>query len=124
MDRGAFPILPARDLGETRAFYERLGFETTGWWPETFGGYAILTKGELQMHFFHFPELDPFASYAQCYWRVADADAIHREIERAGLPATGVPRLTRPGDQPWGMREFALVDPNGTLVRVGHRLGG
>jgi hypothetical protein len=25
-------------------------------------------------------------------------------------------------DKPWGMREFALVDPNGNLIRVGHDL--
>jgi hypothetical protein len=33
-----------------------------------------------------------------------------------------IPRLTAPIDQPWGMREFALVDPSGNLVRVGHDL--
>jgi len=32
MDPGiAIPILPARDLRETRAFYERLGFAAAGW---------------------------------------------------------------------------------------------
>jgi hypothetical protein len=24
-------------------------------------------------------------------------------------------------DKPWGMREFAIVDPNGTLIRVGQQ---
>lgn len=32
MDPGvAIPILPSRDLNETRAFYERLGFHAAGW---------------------------------------------------------------------------------------------
>jgi len=31
----------------------------------------------------------------------------------------GTPRVTAPDDKPWGMREFALSDPNGNLVRVG-----
>lgn len=113
------PILPARSLAETRAFYEHLGFTTVGWWPQTFGGYAILARGDLELHFFAFPDLAPHDSYAQCYWRVADVDALHAEFSRLGLPADGIPRLTALEDKPWGTREFALVDPNGTLARIG-----
>jgi len=40
----AIPILPARDLSETREFYERLGFQAAGWWPNTFGGRRINSK--------------------------------------------------------------------------------
>src|SRR5688572_4712778 len=116
MNPAAIPILPARDLVETRAFYERLGFETVGWWPEAFGGYAILTKGDLELHFFRFAALDPATSYAQCYWRVPDVDALYREMTSIGV------RVNAPDDRPWGMREFALGDPNGTLVRIGQRL--
>jgi catechol 2,3-dioxygenase-like lactoylglutathione lyase family enzyme len=115
----AVPILPARNLVETRAFYERLGFETVGWWPDGFGGYAILERGNLELHFFAFPDLDPFESYAQCYWRIAELDDLHAELRQLGLPAEGIPRLTPVESKPWGVREFALVDPNGTLVRVG-----
>lgn len=113
------PILPARNLAETRAFYERLGFETVGWWPDGFGGYAILDRGSLELHFFAFPDLDPFESYAQCYWRIAELDALHGEFRQLGLPTQGIPRLTPVESKPWGVREFALVDPNGTLIRVG-----
>jgi catechol 2,3-dioxygenase-like lactoylglutathione lyase family enzyme len=41
----AIPILPARSLTETREFYETLGFTAAGWWPNEFGGYAILVRG-------------------------------------------------------------------------------
>lgn len=116
MEIRAIPILPARNLADTRAFYERLGFETVGWWPETFGGYAILVKGDLELHFFRFAELDPTKSYAQCYWRVTDVDAVYDQIASAGF------RVTSPEDKPWGMRECALGDPNGTLVRIGQSL--
>jgi len=30
--------------------------------------------------------------------------------------------LSEPFDEPWGMREFALRDPAGNLIRVGHEL--
>jgi catechol 2,3-dioxygenase-like lactoylglutathione lyase family enzyme len=113
------PILPARSLAETRAFYERLGFTTVGWWPHASGGYAILVRGGLELHFFTFADLSPRDSYAQCYWRVPDVDALHADFARLDLPAEGMPRLTPVEEKPWGVREFALVDPNGTLVRIG-----
>jgi catechol 2,3-dioxygenase-like lactoylglutathione lyase family enzyme len=115
----AIPILPARDLAETRRFYEALGFRATGWWPEEFGGYAILRRGDLTMHFFAYEELSPSANYAQCYWRVQNVDALHAACQAAELPSSGIPRLDAVADKPWGMREFAIVDPNGNLVRVG-----
>jgi catechol 2,3-dioxygenase-like lactoylglutathione lyase family enzyme len=118
----AIPILPARDLDETRRFYEALGFRAAGWWPREFGGYAILVRGDLSMHFFRYDDLSPTENYAQCYWRVKDVDALHAECQKADLPRSGVPRLDAVGDKPWGMREFAIVDPNGNLVRIGREI--
>ena len=118
----AIPILPARDLSETREFYERLGFQAAGWWPNTFGGYAILRRGDLSMHFFLFEDISPDQNYAQCYWRVEDVDTLYAECCAAGLPSSGTPRLAPVEDQPWGMREFAFSDPNGNLVRVGRQI--
>src|SRR5262245_55082544 len=118
----SIPILPARDLDETRAFYERLGFQTAGWWPREFGGYAILNRGDLRMHFFAFKDISPKENYAQCYWRVQDVDALYAEYLACGVPNVGTPRLMPVEDTPWGMREFAIVDPNGNLVRVGQQI--
>ncbi|ETC83740.1 bleomycin resistance protein [Xanthomonas hortorum pv. carotae str. M081] len=42
----------------------------------------------------------------------------------AELPARGIPRLDPVGDKPWGMREFAIVDENGNLIRIGQVVGG
>lgn len=117
----AEPILPSRDLAETRAFYEKLGF--AAWW----GGrgpwdYEIVSRGNLVVHFFTDSSVVPGKSHSSCYWRVDDADALYREFAALGLPSAGIPRLTAPADQPWGMREFALVDPSGNLVRIGHEL--
>jgi catechol 2,3-dioxygenase-like lactoylglutathione lyase family enzyme len=116
----AIPILPARDLLEIRDFYEALGFSVAGWWPE-FGGYASLVRGDLTVHFFAHDTLSPLENYAQCYWRVKDVDALHAEFAALGLPGTGVPRLAALENKPWGMREFAIVDPSGNLVRVGRQ---
>ncbi len=36
-----------------------------------------------------------------------------------GLPRVGIPRLEPVEDKPWRMREFALIDEDGNLVRIG-----
>jgi catechol 2,3-dioxygenase-like lactoylglutathione lyase family enzyme len=117
----AEPILPSRDLLETRAFYKRLGF--TPWWGEDRPwDYDIFSRGQLVVHFFAEPSLQPEKNDAGCYWRVEDADRLHAAFAALDLPSAGIPRLTAPADQPWGMREFTLVDPSGNLVRIGHDL--
>jgi hypothetical protein len=74
---------------------------------------AKVHAGVLALHFFRFATLDPATSYAQCYWRVADVDALYQEVVSTGL------RVNAPEDRPWCMREFALGDPSGTLIRIG-----
>jgi catechol 2,3-dioxygenase-like lactoylglutathione lyase family enzyme len=117
----ATPTLPSRDLAATSAFYAQLGFR------EVFrdAGWLIVARGALQLEFFPRPKLDPRANYAGCCLRVADARALHAAFSGAGLPAgsQGIPRLTAPVDQPWGFREFALLDLDGNLLRGLERLG-
>ena len=111
------PILPSRDLAATAAFYARLGFEQAGLWPDE---YLIVSRDDIGLHFFFAPGTDPWTSNAACYLYVADADARHAEYERLGLPGEGIPRLHgAPEETDYGLREFAVVDPNGNLLRIG-----
>lgn len=115
---GSEPILPVQDMPRTRAFYESLGF-TAGYHDDR---YEILRRDLLVIHLESREELVPDTNATSCYWRVSNADALHREFAALGLPAEGVPSLTAPFDEPWGMREFAIKDPAGNLIRVGHEL--
>jgi catechol 2,3-dioxygenase-like lactoylglutathione lyase family enzyme len=118
---GVAPILPSRDLRATSDFYERLGYEQAGLWPDE---YLIVSRGEVGLHFFHCPQLDPWTSIAGCYLYVEDADALHEEYSRLGLPGEGIPRLHgAPEDTEYGLREFAVVDADGNLLRIGSPLG-
>ena len=120
MTESAVPILPSRDLNETLAFYERLGFENRGAPPEQWD-YLIIGRGEIHLHFFSMPDVDPLTTYAGCYLFVEDAQALHDEWAATGVPTeaeTGS-RLMAPDDTDYGMREFALVDRSGNLIRVG-----
>lgn len=116
----AIPILPGRSLLKTLEFYGRLGFE-----GEIIGGsYAILTRGDLEVHFFLHTELNPAESFAGCYLRVASVEALYQAFLTAGLPRQGRPRMDFLEDKPWGMREFAVVDEDGNLIRVGQVIQG
>ena len=116
----AIPTLPSRSVRDTLAFYRRLGFA-----GEILGvgdSYAILRRGTLELHFFRNAELRPAESSAGCYLRVSDVAGIHRAFALAELPRKGIPRMDALEDKPWGMREFAVVDPDGNLLRIGQTL--
>jgi len=115
----AIPILPARSLSDTLAFFQRLGFEGK---IHSHGDYAILTRGTVELHFFTHRELQPAESSAMCYIRVTDVESIYRDFALAQLPRTGIPRMDALEDKPWGLREFAVVDPDGNLLRIGQVL--
>ncbi|TNC74623.1 bleomycin resistance protein [Rubellimicrobium roseum] len=111
--------LPARSLDAAQSFYARLGFET----EFRDEGWLILRRGPLELEIFPHPGLDPATSAASACVRVADADRLHADWSATGLPAEGIPRLTAPEDQPFGWRVFALVDPDGNLLRCLSPLG-
>jgi predicted enzyme related to lactoylglutathione lyase len=112
----AVPILPSRDLHETMAFYERLGFEARTTWLEGFG-YLVLTRGPVELHFWLAPDVDARAIKSSCYVHVPDADVLCRAWEEAGVPVA-----SQPVDTPWRQREFAISDPSGNVLRVGSPL--
>jgi catechol 2,3-dioxygenase-like lactoylglutathione lyase family enzyme len=120
----AIPTLPAHDLDATAAFYGRLGFGV----ESRFGDeYLILLRDGLELHFFGCPGIDPATTIAGCYLRVHDADALHAAFAAAGVPrgSRGAPRLQGPPeDTDYGLREFALVDPDGNLLRIGSPAAG
>ena len=116
----AIPVLPSRSVGDAVAFYRQLGFEGE---VHSWGGYAIVRRGSIELHFSEMPELDPAKSIAVCYLRVIDVESIYRAFSEAKLPAQGIPRQEMLEEKPWGLREFAMVDPDGNLLRIGQLIG-
>jgi catechol 2,3-dioxygenase-like lactoylglutathione lyase family enzyme len=112
----AVPNLPSRDLDATEEFYAGLGFERAF----RDDGWMILRRGELQLEFFPFVDLDPAASASRCTLRVADVDELAAAIAAAGVPVrdTGFPRLHEVRLQDWGLRAGHLVDPDGNLLTL------
>ena len=115
MDRAA-PNLPSRDFGVTERFYVPLGFSLR--WRDD--AWMILRRGDLQLEFFLFRELDPATSYAGTSLRLDDLDGFYAACRAAGIEekATGWPRLHPPRRGSWGGRVGALIDPDCSLLRL------
>ena len=116
----AIPTLPSRSLPATLRFYQALGF--AGKLLGVDDSHAILTRGDIELHFFSHPSLQPADSHAGCYIRLADVDAVYRAFQSAALPDRGIPRMDTLADKPWGMREFAVIDEDGNLLRIGQSI--
>jgi catechol 2,3-dioxygenase-like lactoylglutathione lyase family enzyme len=110
------PVIPVRDLEAALDRYRRLGFEARAYGHGT--GYGYADREGVSLHLSAWDEHDPERTGAVVYLFVSDADAVHAEWAAAGVEG----RLTEPRDTDYGKREFAYVDPDGALHRVGSRL--
>lgn len=119
LDDTAIPTLPSGDLDITSEFYSGLGFSEIS----RHEAYLILRRDNIELHFFRLEDVDPLSSDHGCYIRASDVDSLHAIFSAAGLPEEGTPRISHaPADREWGIREFALVDPHGNLIRCGQRV--
>ncbi|PPK64716.1 VOC family protein [Actinokineospora auranticolor] len=109
------PIVPVVDLDAALARYRALGFEADAY---TGGArYGFVRRGKVSLHLTEWAEHDPKSTASAVYLYVSDADAVHAEWAGSGVEG----RLTAPQDTDYGLREFAFVDVDGTLHRVGSR---
>lgn len=110
------PIFPVTDMDTAVAHYRQLGFET-----EFYGGgeYAFIRAGRAELHLSTVRHLDPATNTSACYLYVEDADELYNrwndDDEIKG-------RFTPPVDTEYGLREFAHIDVDGNLIRVGSSL--
>jgi hypothetical protein len=111
-------ILPCNDLDASERFYHRLGFvhSDTARPPGEADTYRMLSNG--RGGYLHLtdavegwlvPGKNPFGLYLY----LEDVDALAAEFRDQIIGKTA------PEDKSWGMYEFALSDPDETLVRVG-----
>jgi catechol 2,3-dioxygenase-like lactoylglutathione lyase family enzyme len=110
-DHSLIAILPCNNLDASEAFYARLGFVCA----ESHGDYRILEDGKGgKLHLtaavkdWLIPGRNPFGLYLHADNVDALAANFVKEIIGNG-----------PEDKPWGMYEFAVSDPDATLVRIG-----
>jgi catechol 2,3-dioxygenase-like lactoylglutathione lyase family enzyme len=111
------PTLPVVDLAEAVRFYERAGFGVRIYKEnddDPGGGFAFVEFDGQSVFDLDVVDIDPERNRAGCYLIVPEVDDWHARMADAGL------RVSPIGNMPWGMREFALTDPFGNNVRIGH----
>ena len=112
----AIPVLPALSIEQTLAFFEsKLGFHR----HIDSEDYAGVERDGMQIHFRLCA--DPGALQGStCRLNVSGVDALHDRCVREGVVAAedGL------GEQPWGFREFTVVDPSGNLVVFAEEIPG
>lgn len=109
------PKLPMRSKTNTRDFYiNQLGFTDIG--TADFEGYLLITKDNVEIHFFEFNGLNPKENYGQVYIRTNTIESLYQSmldnnnnIHPAGHLQT----------KPWGQKEFSLLDPDNNLITFG-----
>ena len=109
MSEKLVPILHVADAREAATWYARLDFsiESEHQFAPTLPVYAFLKRGDSQLHLSeHKGDARPDTLV---YFYVDDVDSIAQEFGR------------EVEEQPWGVREVCLTDPDGNRWRIGSR---
>lgn len=108
----AIPVLPSLNVQRSLDFWkETMGFETWGWEePPTYGG---VHRDGVEFHYFPTDKKEACA-WASCRLTVDDITELHAKAAAAGVihPEGAL------ADQPWGYREFTVLDPDGVCVII------
>jgi catechol 2,3-dioxygenase-like lactoylglutathione lyase family enzyme len=106
------PVLASLNIDETEAFYRnKLGFVT---W-QNYGDYLIMERGGLVLHFQACD--DPsIPKNTSCYIYLRGVEELYAEYKAAGVLHPNTPNLS---DQFYGLRDFAILDGDGNLLKFG-----
>lgn len=110
-------MLAAEDLGKTLAFYSTvLGFDVAMTSPD----YAIVVRDHATIHFMKAADESVMAAvrgHAEIYIEVDDIESLWAHVRTF----KDLYRVKDLFEQPYGMTEFHIVDPNDCLVFVGQK---
>ena len=123
---GLAPMLAARDLGETMRFYETLGFSCQGTFEvdgdavwcslERDGIRLMFTWEQPHAHDGDEPHSHDPALAGTLYFYCEDIDELSAELQGKAPVEMDL------ADREYGMRDFAISDPNGYLLSFGGHL--
>jgi hypothetical protein len=114
------PVFPVRNVRAALEHYRRLGFAAEAYGEQSEGDpiYGFIRRGPIELHLARTADLEPKRNTSAGYLYVDDSNSLFEEWSRAGVGG----QLHKPVDTPYDLREFAHVDPDGNLLRVGSRI--
>ncbi len=104
-------LVPARDFELSKRFYQAIGF-TMEWESPDLAGFKngpsrfLLQKFYVAEHTSNFV-MSLMVDDVDAWWKYVSAAAVEFGIT-----------VEEPQDQPWGLRDFPLLDPSGVLWRI------
>ena len=110
------PKLPMRDKTQSKNYYlNQLGFVEVS----DYGDYLILSKDNIEIHFFEFKELEPRKNYGQIYIRTNDINELYQSLidNNTTIHPNGKLEI-----KPWGQKEFSVLDPDANLITFGQSI--
>lgn len=113
--RVAGPVLASLDIPKSVQFYEdKLGFRRT-FCDE---GYGIVVRDGIPIHFWKCDD-KIFPENTSCYVYMKEGvEKLYEEYKPHGV----IHPNSKLEDHPWGMREFAILDNYGNMIRFGQDL--
>ena len=114
MIKSVVPKLPFIDIDKTKDYYlNKLEFKLVNEYPD----YLIMQKDDIELHFFSFSSLNPKKSDFMIYLRIDEGiEQFYEYLQADGVVIHPNGKLET---KPWNQKEFALIDPNGTLLTFG-----
>jgi hypothetical protein len=112
------PKLPMRNKELTKQYYVgKLGFKDIG--TVDYKDYLMVSKENIEIHFFHFEGLKPEQNYGQVYIRTNDIENLYAQLLTNKV-------AIHPNDplqiKPWQQKEFSLLDPDNNLITFGQQV--
>ena len=113
--RSVSPVLASMNKDETQKFYqEKMGFETTSKYGAE---YLIIARSQITLHFTICDD-KYIAENTSCYIYVENIEPLYAEYKARGV--------LRPHDvlrdTYYGLREFAVIDGDGNLLKFGEKV--
>lgn len=109
----SIPVIPSLDLQRSVAFYLKHFDFKTQWYDE----YVVLYHSEgFSIHLWKCTD-HYLCMNSGFYIRVTDVEAVYNKLNISGvIHPNGSLEI-----KPWGMKEFAITDPDGNLIRIGEQ---
>ena len=110
--QSGIPVLASLNIARTVDFYKKkLGFDKQGYMDDN---YAVIARDKVEIHFWKCNDkIHP--ENTSCYVRVRDIDTLYEEMKKA--------KVIHPNghieNKPYGIREFAILDLDGNLIKFG-----
>jgi len=110
-------FVPAKDFELSKRFYSDVGF-TVAWSSDDL---AYLRAGETSFLLQKF-YIKEHAENVMMHMLVVDVAAWWQHVQAQDIAGRYGVRVVPPADQPWGMRDFVLIDPTGVLWRIAQNI--